>query len=276
MGMFDGFWNIGNGGWRKRHGEPRNRRELFKCVLSDQLFSIIFLNFFYGLFFAPAVLWAVTILIQTLNYFAAGDTASGIRMVTTLCIGLIPLITLTGPARAGMARVMRDWAIEECVPPLRTFWAAFRSNWKQSLVPAFISSIFPLVLWNGFHLATSGSARSVFGVLFALCSIIAAVWLLAQQIIYPLIVTYDLPIKGQLRNALLLTIMTLPRTLLVFLGSLFFIWIYVMFILIRPEMYVALLIIPILYYFFIGWCLTDLVNASYAHYLFDKYFADKK
>ena len=70
--------------------------------------------------------------------------------------------------------------------------------------------------------------------------------------------------------------MNLPRTLLIFMGSLFFIWIYVAFTLIRPVMYASLIIIPVLYYFFIGWCLTDLINASYAHYLFDKYFSDPK
>ena len=275
MGMFDNFWTGGNG-WRRRHGDPRNRRELFLCVLTDQLFSLVFLNFFYGIFFLPAVLWAITVLAQIMNLFAAGETDTAIRTVTMLCIGLIPLITLTGPARAGMARVMRDWSVEETVPPLRTFWAALRKNWKQALAPSFITSIFPLVLWNGFRLSTTSEVQVVFSVLFALCSIMAVVWLLAQQIVYPLIVTYDLPLKGHLRNALLLTIMNLPRTLLIFMGSLFFIWIYVGFTLIRPVMYVSLIIIPILYYFFIGWCLTDLINASYSHYLFDKYFSESK
>lgn len=271
MSVFSGFWNSNNT-WRRRHGAPRNRRELFFCVLSDQFFSLIFLNFFYGIFFLPAVLWSAVMLVQTASLFQNGDTVDSIRSMTTLFFGLIPLLTLTGPARVGMARLMRDWAREEYLPPLRTFWPAVKSNWKQALVPAFITALFPLILWNSFQFVSGHPAQALFPYLLVLAGILFLFWLLMQQIIYSLIVTYDLPLKGHFRNAILLTIMNFPRSLLILVGSLFPIGLYVLFIVIRPDMYLSLLIIPILYYFFIGWCLADLIFGSYANYLIRKHF----
>ncbi|MBE6995706.1 MAG: DUF624 domain-containing protein [Ruminococcaceae bacterium] len=272
--MFENFWT-GNRSWRKRHGEPRNRRELFLCVLSDQLFSLIFLNLFYCLFFLPAVLWAIYLGSGAMTFLANGDLSGASYSFSMMCWGLIPLITITGPARAGMARVMREWAKEETCPPFRNFWAGWKANWKQSLVPAFITSLIPMILWNAWQTAAASGFEGAFPGLMALACIAFLFWLFAQQIIYVLIVTYDLPIKGHLRNALVLTTLRLPQAAGIFLGSIVGILIYVLFVLIRPQMYIALLIIPVLYYFFIGFCFGDLVCASFANYLIHRYFPQK-
>ena len=36
--------------WRRRHGEPKNRRQLFQCVFTDQFFSLIPVNLLYLVF----------------------------------------------------------------------------------------------------------------------------------------------------------------------------------------------------------------------------------
>jgi len=269
--MFENFWK-GSKSWRTRHGEPRNRRELFMCVLSDQLFSIIFLNFFYCLFFLPAILWALAWGGSALTALLDGNVSESLSAASALCFGLIPLITITGPARAGMARVMREWAKEETCPPLRNFWAGLKANWKQSLLPAFITSLIPVIVWNAWQTAAASAFDGAFPGVMAVACIGFFIWLLAQQIVYVLIVTYDLPLKGHLRNALVLTVLRLPQSVMIFLCSILGIVIYALFVLIRPQMYIALLIIPLLYYVFIGFCFTDLLHASFANCLMERYF----
>lgn len=269
--MFENFWK-GTRSWRTRHGEPRNRRELFMCVLSDQLFSIVFLNFFYCLFFLPAIIWTIVWGESVMTALANGDVSTSLNSASVLCFGLIPLITITGPARAGMARVMREWAKEETCPPLRNFWAGLKANWKQALVPAFITSLFPLIFWNAWQTAAANAFDGAFPGVMAVAGIGFFIWLLAQQIVYVLIVTYDLPLKGHLRNALVMTVLQLPKAVMIFLCSVLGLLIYALFILIRPQMYIALLIIPVLYYAFIGFCFGDLLCASFANFLTDRYF----
>lgn len=270
MSMLQNFWNGGQS-WRTKHGAPRNRRELFLCVLSDQLFSVVFLNIFYGIFYLPAVIWSIANLLRAFAALEGGDAVTAAAAMNTLFIGLVPCITITGPARAGMAKVMRNWAREEASPAMALFWSGWRDNWKQALIPALITAVFPLILWSAWQVSARSGFAGVFPVLMAIATIAFLLWLLAQQIVYVLLVTYDLPMKGHLRNTLLLTVLRLPQAALVFLGSMVAWIIYFLFIWIRPAMYVAILIIPILYYAFIGWCLTDLIHACYANYICDEY-----
>ncbi|MBR3641493.1 MAG: DUF624 domain-containing protein [Oscillibacter sp.] len=262
----------GNRNWRSRHGEPRNRRELFLCVLYDQFFSLIFLNFFYTLFYLPAIAWTVVCGAGIASSVSGGDAATAAGQVNTLLLGLVPCLTLTGPVRAGMAKVHRNWAREETTPPYSTFWAGARDNWRSSLVPAFISALFPLILWNAYRFSAQNAHAGAYPVLLALASIAALLWAFSQEVLYTFLVTYDLPLRAQLRNALLLTVMRLPQAFAIRLASLFGLGIYLLFVWIRPEMVFSLLVIPVLYYLFIGWCMRDLIFAAYANDLCDRYF----
>lgn len=271
MGLFDNALDL-ESGWRKRHGPPRNHKELFLCVLSDQLFSMIPLNLLYMLFWLPALIWTIAYGLQAAAYLESGAVTDAIRICNGWVLGLVPCLAVTGPARAGMARVMRDWAKENYTPALKLFWKGLRENWKQSLAVSCIGACLPAILWYNIVTLLQSNGATIGVVLCGCLSVVAAVLFLADQVIYSLIVTYALPLKGHLRNALLLTVLKLPEFLLIRLGTLFFIGLYLLFALLRPEMRYTLLIIPVLYYFSLGGSVTELAFGIHARRIFQRFF----
>lgn len=273
MSLFRSFWT-GGSSWRQRHGAPKNRRQLFLCVLSDQFFSLPSINLIYALFWLPTVLWTVATLLRLNAAMESGTTQDALAYLNGYFIGLFPCIALTGPAKAGATLAMRNWAAEEYTGAIRAFGKGLRENWKQALCVSSITGLFPVILWYGFLMAMRSEIEWMPAIILA-AAIIYLVFLLSQQALYTLLVTYALPLRGHLKNAWILTLLQLPRAILVFLGSLFFVWIYVVFVLIRPNMIFALLIIPILYYGFVGFALTELIQASFANWLRDRYLDHK-
>lgn len=273
MNLFSSFWS-GESGWRKRHGAPKTRMQLFFCVLSDQFFSFPFINLLYALFWLPGILWTVVILLRLYAAMESGTTQDALAYLNGYFIGLFPCIALTGPAKAGVTLAMRGWAAEEYTGSFRLFWKGLRKNWKQALCVSSFTGLFPALLWYGFLMALQSRSAWMPAVILA-AALVYLVFLLSQQVLYTLIVTYELPLRGHIKNAFILTILQLPRSILVLLGSLFFVWIYVAFVLIKPSMVFTLLIIPVLYYGFIGFAVTVLIQTSFANWLREKYLDGK-
>lgn len=269
MNILHSFWSGGNS-WRQRHGEPKNRRQLFLCVLFDQFFSFPSINLLYALFWLPTILWTVTALLRLSAAMELGEDQEALAYLNGFFLGLIPCIALTGPVKAGMALVMRNWARESYTGAFRTFWKGFRGNWRPALCVSFVSGLFPAILWYGFLIALRSGNRWM-PPLLILTLAVYGFFLLTQQVLYTLLVTYDLPLLAQLKNAWILTLLRLPAAIMVFMGSLFFVLLYGAFAWLRPEMISALLIIPVLYYLFAGFALTELIQASYANWLRDLY-----
>jgi len=94
--------------WRKKHGEPKNSRQLFQCVFTDQFFSLIPVNLLYLVFYLPAIAWTAICLIQLVSAAQANEAALVLATINTYTLGLIPCITLLGPIRGGMALPYRS------------------------------------------------------------------------------------------------------------------------------------------------------------------------
>ena len=270
MKPFESFWTSSNT-WRKRHGAPQNRRELFLCVLSDQLTSLISLNFFYCLFHLPIILWSAICLTNSIFSFESNASNMALSYLDLWFLGMIPCLLFCIPAHYGMALVMRDWSREDYVPAYSTFWRGLRENWRQSLLTAFVTGTLTAAMWFSYHISSYHEHSGILPIFLALASIALLLWLLSLQVLPSLVVTYDLPLRMHLRNAFLLTVLRLPYFVAIEAASFFFVLIYLLFVLIKPDMIAALLIIPILYYAFIGGCLTALLRASFSHWLFDLY-----
>lgn len=256
--------------WRRRHGEPKNRRQLFQCVFTDQFFSLIPVNLLYLVFWLPAIAWTVLCVLQMVVSMQAEDGASFLRTANTWTVGLIPCLTLMGPVRAGMALLMRNWAREEYTPVWATFLKGLRENWKQTIPFSLLASVIPLAVWSAYQMAAAG-AQGTGILLFAVCAA-AVLYLLAMQVFYVLLVTYDLRPRHHFRNAVLLMFMKLPAFLLIFLGSLFFVILGIVFTLFNPSAGYKNMLIPIVYYSTVGLTATELIYASFANKLCDDYF----
>ncbi|MBQ9392608.1 MAG: YesL family protein [Oscillospiraceae bacterium] len=242
--------------WRRRHGEPANRRQLFQCVLTDQFFSLIPVNLLFLLFVLPAAVWSMICLPQVVSAAQAENGDGVIAAVDLWTLGLVPALTLLGPARAGMALLMRDWAQEEYVKVWPTFWKGLRDNWKQTLLPAFFTAVLPLALWSAYRLSS---------VLLIAAAVAGVLYQLAMQVYYVLLVTYDLRAMQHFRNAVLLTLMELPAFVLVFLGSHFVPLAILGVYLIYPNAGYWNLLILLGYETVIGAAVTHLASASLAN-----------
>ena len=244
------------------------------CVLSDQFFSFIPVNFLYIPFFIPALLLSVSYGLQVVSLFEAGNPMEAVRTGNMWAFLMVPCLTFTGPAKAAMTLLMKQWS-EERFPPIgKTLWKGVRENWKNAFAASFLYSLSIPVLWyNIVVLLTSGS--STFGiVLFVLLCLALTLLLLSAIALFPSMVTYELSLKQHMKNALILTMLRLPQFLLVLAASLFFVLLYILMVFIRPEMRVALLIIPVLYYFMIGGAMQEFIFASFSNALFERYFGN--
>lgn len=257
--------------WRRKHGEPQNRRQLFQCVFTEQFFSLIPVNLLYLVFWLPAVIWSCVCLLQIVSAMQMDDGITVLSTLNVWTVGLIPCLTVIGPARAGMALLMRNWAREDYTPVLPTFWRGMRDNWKQTLLPSLLTASLPLALWLSYRIAGGVGFSGGSGILFAVVCVAAALWLLAMQVYYVLLVTYDLRMRDHLRNSVLLLFLKLPTFVLVRVGCLFFVLLFIGFTLLQPSAGYKNLLIPVIYYSTVGLATTELAYASFANKLRDDY-----
>lgn len=253
--------------WRRKHGEPKNRTQLFQCVFTDQFFSLIPVNLLYLLFCLPAVAWTLICLVQVVSSAQMEDGTAVLMTINTWTLGLIPCITLLGPVRAGMALLMRNWAREDYSKVLPTFWKGLKENWKQMLLPYFIISLLPMALWSAYQMSAGGSY-----VLLIVAAVAAVLLLLVMQVYPVLVVTYDLKVRQHFRNAVLLCLLRFPAYLGVFLGSSFFLILGIVFYILYPSAGYINVLIPVVYYTAIGLVTTELACASLANKVCDAYF----
>jgi hypothetical protein len=100
-------------------------------------------------------------------------------------------------------------------------------------------------------------------------------WLLATQIMYPLMVRFELPLRGLIRNGILLTLMKFPSVLITFVLA----WIVPIatWLLSRyvPEWRYAALLVPVLYYTIAGGCIAQYIFSRHCKQLSERYLMGK-
>lgn len=125
----------------------------------------------------------------------------------------VPLITV-GASLAGLTKVTQNIALNAEGGVVKTFFRAFRDDFKQAtavwlVMAAFLAALFcDRILVDGY--LTGGPAAALRGLLLAL----ALACLAVACYLYPLLVRYDNTLKQHILNAILLAVSKLPRTAL--------------------------------------------------------------
>ncbi len=191
-------------------------------------------------------------------------------VIFKILLWMIPCIAITGPFTAGVSYVTRNWARDEHAFIWSDFKDAVKANWKQGLAVSIITSLIPVIAYVGWRtygqMAQSNTLLMVPQMLILMLTII---WYISVTYMHPIEVTYDLKIKGVLKNGLLLGIARLPMSVAIRLlhcvpaaiGALLC-WFW------NPVY--GLLILGA-WYFLIGFALSRFVTASYTNAVFDKY-----
>lgn len=255
---------------------PGNRVALFGHVLNIRLGRMTGMNLLYLLFWLPAAGWSLLNGLQLMNLAStlpAREVWAALQQALyNYLLILFPLIALTGPFNAAMSDVFRRWARDESFFPLATFRAALRANWRQGLLFGLLDGILPLLIFlsGRFYLALVEQSP-VFLIPIILLVAVVALWLMAAPLMPLLIVSYELRFAGVLKNAFLMTLISLPLSLLIRLGTLAVPILAVLSMYFFPGALVYVLAIGSTLYMVFLLSFNKLVWASYANALGEKY-----
>ena len=124
----------------------------------------------------------------------------------------LPVFTI-GASTTAMYRVTLNIVRQEGGGVVKTFWAAFRLNFRQGVL-IFLITLLPILLvayelWLFFSGAVEQNLRT--GVIFCFPALLVT---LVLGYVYPLLAQFDNSIKNTLKNACLLAISQLPTSLL--------------------------------------------------------------
>ena len=192
---------------------PTNRRQLFMQVLGVRLSSMTGLNLLYLLTWLPAIAWTTLNFMQLMSMRAPSPELVQ-RLLYTWLLILCPLIAITGPFNVGVSCVLQRWARDEHSFTFADFKDGVKENWKQGLLFGALDGLVPLVLYLCDRFYTGLAERSPLFFLPLAAAVIAGfVWFLAAPVVPVLIGGYRQNFLGQLRNAILLTLAQLPRSI---------------------------------------------------------------
>lgn len=295
------YGKSGKGDYRKED-LPKNRWQLFWEMLRVRLSGICRLNLTTVVLWLPLILVLVMMIntvVTASNITRMTDEASGTSYValvydaivdeagnvtsegmvtpvnSVLSMGLLmlfPCILITGPAQAGMAYVMRNWARDEHAFAWSDFKDAAKENWKQALGVSAITGALPYVLFVGYNFYAQMQTTN--GVIFMLPQmlilVIGFVWFLALVYMYPLMVTYKMTFGQLIKNGFIMAIARLPMNIVIRVAALLPAIICVAVMLLSNSWLYALLALA-LYYVIVGNGMTRFIFASFTNGVFDKY-----
>ena len=255
---------------------PASRTALFFSVLGVRWRNMFSLNFLYLLCWIPAIIWTFINIVQ-LNYqlgLQGGVLAEGFLgdLLFSYLLILFPLAAFTGPFTAGISCVTRNWARDEHSFVWLDFKAAVKANWKQALGVSAISSAVPLLVLVCTRMYMQMAAQSaLFYLPVALVWITALIWALSAQLMYMLLVSYELGFVQVLRNAFLMTFAALPKAALVRLATGIVPLAMTAAFLFFPAALSWMMPAAICMYGLFWLSLNKLITASYANALCEKY-----
>lgn len=131
-----------------------------------------------------------------------------LNLVTLLCC--LPIITI-GPALTGMHYALWHLVRNEESYVTKMFFKSFKENFKQGVVLGLIFIFAAFVLGFDFRIVMgfNGTAKTI---LFVLLLVVTVVTICVALYAFPLLSRYVNSNKDTLRNALILSISYLPRT----------------------------------------------------------------
>ncbi|HZK35044.1 MAG TPA: DUF624 domain-containing protein [Bacillota bacterium] len=240
-----------------------SRIKLFFTVLQVRIWQMIQLSLIYSIFWIP-VLYLYFMLLA-----AVADQEAGIvihEILPTILLLLIPCLAITGPATAAVAYILRKWSNDEHAWVWTDFKDAFKANWKQGLLMMLLNGILIFVFYNNFlfYQAWAQEQESLLFFVFEyLILVLALLVLIMNMFIFPMIVTYKLKLRQIIKNAFILSIVKLPRTLLVFI-------LVLAILLLCTSFLIGMVVLVVL-----GFSLVGLIIATYANWMFDKYINNR-
>lgn len=261
---------------------PANRVALFFQMLRVYWMDIIKLNLIYVVFYLPAIVWTVWSFMALNGTLASAETGELAQeavssqlwgVIYLWILGMFPCLAITGPATAGVSYVTRNWTRDQHSFMFSDFKDAFKANWKQALVVSAISGLVPVIILvcYQFYGDLAAARGFVFVIPQMLTLMLGFVWLLCEQIIYMMMVTYELNFKNLLRNALIMAIGKLPLSVAIRLASLWFALIALAVALLFPNATAYVILALLLYYILFGFAFDRFLFSAFGNAVCERY-----
>ena len=281
MGFFDSYY-YGKAGKADYTVEqmPTNRFQLFFDMLRIRFTGIMGMNFFFLLASLPAILWTilnVAMINETLAPLVPGEQLAAeqfagisqgvLGYITMYLYLMIPCLMLIAVIQTGVIYVLRNWARDQHSFVMSDFRDAIKANWKQALLVGFINGASLILLYISYqYYGELASANSVIWVVpQVLVVVVCALWWMANMLIFPMMVTYDMKFTQLVRNGFIMTLARLPWAVLI---GFFTLAIPVVLLFVAPPYG---MLADVVIYLLIGFGLTLFVHVSFANSTFDRY-----
>ena len=137
-----------------------------------------------------------------------------LNVIVVICC--IPIITI-GPTLTALYYVTMKMAKGEEGYVYKTFFKAFKSNFKQGAVIGSVTTVVWVIIWldYAFIIGTDILAKEISDILTVVVVIFAVIFMMASMYFFPLIARFENTSIGTVKNGLLLSISSLPRTMLI-------------------------------------------------------------
>lgn len=219
--FFNNYTKPGKGVEKRDPNQPRH--QIFAEILPRNIWRLIKLNTLYLLVSLP--LFLVTLLVmnvlstQILGMFAgelleksSSNDIVGFNLMINLMLSFWFTVFLgQGPITAGLTYIVREYGNERPCWYISDFFEQIKLNFKQGFLLWILDIV---VICSGFLACLYYTATNMHILtIMILCSII--VYILAHIYIYQIMITYKLKLRHIFKNAILISIGKLPRSLLI-------------------------------------------------------------
>lgn len=124
----------------------------------------------------------------------------------------LPIVT-AGASLAAMTKITQD-IIHECDGGIwKTFWKAFKENFKQATIVWLVVLVVAVSLVCDLLLIMTYFEGTLAAVMYGLLAVLAVLVVSVSSYMIPLIVRYNNSMKEHLNNAIVLAIIKLPKTI---------------------------------------------------------------
>lgn len=252
---------------------PINRKQLFIRAFKKDYSTILFISIFASLFFLPTIVLFFIMSIET--SYANLETQEAMLNVFNLrrwfYILLIPALSVFSIGAAGLSNVTKKLVWNQATKFFGDFASGIKKEWWRYLAVTLIFSVFISSVCYGadlLNLASNGQ-NHVYVLLGEILLFIIAFGLLIFQ--YSGLAIYKTSVLSVIKNSVILTLGTLPKTILiVFLMALPIILLMIF----GNVMWLYVIIVTILT--LIGFGYEFLIGTLYCHHVFDKYVNEKE
>ncbi len=269
MSLFNNYSKPGPGVLKTNGYEP-NRFTLYFQLLGRKFWSLCILNLVFVLFTAPYI--ALSILLYNLLGRFAFISILGFQF--HFLFSLLPF-AFFGPVLGAVFKVSRDFAREEPAFIFSDFVATIKKNIAKPIALSVLSYLLFVCLTFALPFYYLQSGIGVY-VLFPLCLLGAFAVVTVQHYIYTMSVAFELSLKDILKNALILTFVSVGNSILMLLFLLLFIFVIIallMFAFQYPIVFGFLAILLTCFFFgFYYFTISFIIHPVLQRYIVDPYY----